>query len=86
VDKSFGINLRSFFLRGPQNAGTVNRIGGNPIVVQRARTLKGAIRKFGTGLGYAYLESEVVVTLDEMRTVDVNRSRANPSAGARRAE
>ena len=65
---------------------TVNRIGGNPIVVQRARTLKGALRRFGAELGYAYLESEVVATLDEMRTVDVNRSRANPSAGTRRAE
>jgi hypothetical protein len=72
VDKSVGIQYKSVFLRGAQKTVTINRVNGNLVRAQRARTLKGSVRDFGGGFGYEYDESEIVATLDEARTIDVN--------------
>jgi hypothetical protein len=73
ADKSmFGSQQRGLFLRGPQKSVVVDRQNGELVTAQRARTLKGRIQTIGIGLGYSYLEDEIVVRLDEVRTVDVN--------------
>jgi hypothetical protein len=72
LNKEIGVDMRSLFLRGPQKTVTVDMLSGNPVTAQRARTLKGSRRELGIGLGYSYRESEIVVRLDEQRTIDVN--------------
>ena len=72
LEDSIGVDQRSLFLRGAQRTVTINRVSGKLVLAQRARTLKGSARNFGAGFGYEYLESEIVATLDETRTVDVN--------------
>ena len=72
LDKTLGVYQESLFMRGAQKAVTVNRLNGVPLVVQRAKTLKGSQRTLGVGLGYGYLEKEILAKFDETRTVDAN--------------
>ena len=68
----FGSLRDSVFLRGTQKDVQVNSIGGNPVILKRARVLKGPIRFLGFGAGNGYVEDQLTVTLDTTRTVDTN--------------
>lgn len=72
VDKSIGVQQSALFLRGPQKTVTVDRNFANPVFAQRAKVLKGVRRIFGAGLGYGYVENDIVVTLNQTRTIDAN--------------
>jgi hypothetical protein len=72
LDKSVGVFQESLFLRGLQKTVTVRKTNGVPVTAQRAKSLKGSLRRLGIGLGYSYLETEILVRFDETRTVDAN--------------
>jgi hypothetical protein len=71
-DKGLGVTQQSLFLRGTQKTVTIDRINDFPITAQRARVLKGTQRILGIGLGEAYFENQIAVTLNATRTIDAN--------------